>query len=295
MLITQIINYIENALMPRYQHLHTCNQYAWWMLEEITKKTKTQLLILHQLGLTVAQRSQLDDWIYKQVVLHIPLAYLIGSVPFNNVIIDVKSPVLIPRPETEEWVSNLIDALQKIPQKRLSILDLCSGTGCIGLSIAKAFAKSHVVAIDISDEALALGKHNAHKNNIPNITFIRSDLYTDLPPAFTFDLIVSNPPYIAESEWEDLDDSVRKWEDSRALVAPNEGLELIEKIVQNASTYLHPNPDLCAQKINNLYIEIGYRQGAAVKHIFEKYHARNAAVIKDLEGKDRVVTGSFNC
>lgn len=295
MLITKLISHIEQQLMPRYHQQQTCNQYAWWMLEEITKKSKTQLLVLQAINLTQPQLAQLEDWIHKQVALHMPLAYIIGSVPFNTITINVKPPILIPRPETEEWVAALIDTLQQVPEKKFTVLDLCCGSGCVGLSIAKAFPKSHVIAVDISDEALALSKHNAHKNNIPNITFVRSDLYTNLATTFTFDIIVSNPPYVAESEWSDLDESVRKWEDTKALIAPNNGLYLIEKIIENAPQYLHPNPQLCEKNINNLYVEIGYLQGAAVNKLFETNNARNIKVIKDLEGKDRLVTGSFTC
>lgn len=293
MIIAHLINTIKKELSSVYQDELLCESYAWWMLEAITNKTKTELLVLHNIVLTTEQENKLSSWIEQQQKTHIPLAYLIGSVPFNGLIIDVKPPVLIPRPETEEWVLALIEKLTKLSNQKLNILDLCTGSGCIGLAIAKALPKSQVVATDISEQALHLAKHNAQKNHIPNITFVKSDLFEQLSSTFKFDLIVANPPYVAEDEWEALDASVKNWEDRKALLAADHGLSLIQQIIQNCPDYLKPNPELYSLGIHQLYIEIGYQQGPSVKQLFEKFSWQTSEIYKDLEKNDRVVSGSL--
>lgn len=284
--IAQLARDIEQQLLTIYDDATLCRQYAWWLLEALTKQNKAQLIIAEKIKLSAAQEEQLNQWLDELIKQHKPLQYILGSVPFNDLEILVEPPILIPRPETEEWCLNLIEQLKKLPKKKLSILDLCSGSGCIALSLAKAFPAAHVYALDISEAAIALGKKNAQHNSITNVTFIQSDLFTNLPHNTRFDIIVSNPPYIARKAWEQLDESVKDWEDERALVANDDGLALIKKIISQSRTYLRATPG-----IPNLLIEIGYDQGPAVVELFKRDGFVQAQILKDLEGKDRVVQG----
>jgi release factor glutamine methyltransferase len=284
----QIVKKISEQLAPRFEFPE---QHAWWILEAITKKNKSTLIIQETVELKEAQQQQLKEWITKLVDEHMPLQYLIGSVPFAGLEILVEPPVLIPRPETEEWCLNLIEQLKTLENQKLAILDMCSGSGCIALALAKALPAAKVYATDISKQAIALGKKNAIHNKITNITFLQSDLFKQLSPSFTFDIIVSNPPYIAESEWHTLDESVTKWEDKRALTAPENGLCLIEQIIKQAAHYIHPNNEMETHHIPQLTIEMGYQQGPVVKALMEQHGFCYAEIKKDLAGKDRIVCG----
>ena len=290
--IFNLIQQIAHELAPRYKDATLCEQYAWWMLQSILQQDQAHLIAMHSITLTDAQRNQLADWIKKQVVEHMPLQYLLGSVPFNDLDIRVKPPTLIPRPETEEWCSDLIDMLQTAGPQPLQILDLCSGTGCIALALASALPNAQLVGTDIADTALALARENAAHNNIANVTWIQSDLFAQIDKKHQFDLIVSNPPYIAAEEWTTLDDSVKKWEDTRALIAQEHGLHIIKQIIDQAPHYLRNNNPLQAHNIPQVWIEIGYQQGASVAELMKAAGYTHVSIQKDMEGKDRVVKGS---
>ncbi|MDP3889005.1 MAG: peptide chain release factor N(5)-glutamine methyltransferase [bacterium] len=266
-------------------------QHAWWILEEITKKNKAQLLAQETIELTAAQEQKLQIWIDKLVNQNMPLQYLIGSVSFADLEILVEPPVLIPRPETEQWCLNLITQLKKLKKQNLAILDLCTGSGCIALALAKALPSAKIYATDISKQALALAHKNAIHNQINTVTFLHSDLFADISTAFTFDLIVCNPPYVSPSEWQSLEPSVTQWEDKNALVANNEGLAIIKKIISHAPAYLHANNEMKQHDIPQLIIEIGYKQADTVQKLMESHGFSTIQIQKDLAGKDRIVCG----
>ncbi len=288
--IFTLIEHIAQKLAARYDDYTLCHQYAWWMVQAIKNESQALLIGQHTIHLSDEQQKKLALWIEKQVQEEMPLQYLLGSVPFNAVEIFVEPPILIPRPETEEWVASLTEMVQKTGASKLSILDLCTGSGCIALALAKELPESTCIGIDISEQAIALSNKNAKHNNIHNASFIHSDLYNQVPP-YTFDIIVSNPPYIDEQEWPYLDGAVRKWEDKRALIAPDQGLTIIKKIIVQASRYLQHNELLIKNEIPQLWIEIDHTQGAAVQQLMYDAGFTKATVIKDLEGKDRVVAG----
>lgn len=301
MKVIDLIHNSEHQLRMVYGDSTLCHQYAWWLLEKLTGKTKAQLIAQDIIPLTTTDHNKLQDWLHKLVDEHMPIQYILGSAPFNGVDIIVKPPTLIPRPETEEWVINLIDQLRAIhpacPSKEaktegFTILDLCTGSGCIAVALAKALPHATIYAVDISNTALLLTQENCKHNRITNVTCIKSDLFNALPKGISFDLIVSNPPYITEDEWCSLDVSVTHWEDKTALVAKDDGLAIIKRIIHDAPTFLKANSDIQSHNIPQLTIEIGYKQGPSVQHLMDAagYHATK--IIQDLEGKDRIVVGS---
>lgn len=281
----------QQALLARYDNPTLCNQYAWWMIQAISKKSEAQLITQKLIDWDDAQQAQLQKWIDQQVQHHEPLQYLLGSVPFCDVDILVKPPVLIPRPETEEWCIKLIEYLITMKNQKINILDVCSGSGCIAIALAKALPKATVFGVDIDDNALSLSQLNAHHNHVSNVTFLRSNLFEALSDAFRFDIIISNPPYISQEEYKTLDTSVREWESKRALVAADDGLALIKKIIKTAPSYIQPNNELKEKNIPQLIIEIGYQQGPDVASYMKQQGYSHVRVQRDLEGKDRVVTG----
>lgn len=236
-------------------------QEAIWLLEHISGK---KYPFFSDLKLTENQQRMLDDSIDQISIHHKPLAYVIGWVPFLDLSIAVKPPILIPRAETEEWVHSLIENIDPYGNQIHTILEIGTGSGAIGLSLAKHLPKAQILAIDINDQSIELAKSNAKKNNIQNITFLNSDLFEKIKDQ-KFDLIVSNPPYIPEDDASSINPSVINWEDPKALFSGKKGLDLLEKIVKESSSYILFNPSLPFQLVleidrtqNELLQKIGY-------------------------------------
>ena len=293
MTFDDIVMQIAQQLKERYDDPVLQQQAAWWLIEALTGERKEHLVSQKTFGLTDEQEQTLKKSIALLVEKRMPLQYLLGFVPFGDIEIVVRPPILIPRPETEEWVYGLIEQLQTLKNQELTILDLCTGSGCIALALADALPTAHVYGTDISKEALELACENSHHNGLINATFLESDLFDNIPAYLKFDLIIANPPYIEESEYKTLDQSVLDWEDKAALVADQKGFGIIQKIIEQAPDYLKPNEELEQKKIQNLWIEIGYAQGDESKELLKKRGYSNIAVQKDLATKDRVAKGSY--
>lgn len=292
--VSALVRDIEEKLNTVYQSPTLRTQYAWWILEAILKTTQAELIINPAIIFAPAHQEQLALWLNKMIHEHMPIQYLIGTVPFGDVEILVEPPVLIPRPETEEWTMAIIEQLTKNHCTSLAILDLCCGSGCIALALGKTLPGSTIYAVDNAEHALALTKKNSVHNEISHVVTMHSDLFTAIPDDMRFDIIVSNPPYIARDVWNQLDTSVTTWEDPHALIAENEGLAIIEKIIKGAPRFIKQNEQLEKNKIPNLMIEIGYDQGNAVATLFTSAGYTDVTIHKDLEGKDRVVSGRIN-
>jgi release factor glutamine methyltransferase len=284
--ITPFINKLAQALEAIYPP-QTAYTNAWFLIEKLFQKTQTQLIAASSLALSLQQKELLKGWLEDLLINHKPLQYILGSVPFLNTLITVQPPTLIPRPETEEWCAFLIETIKNSPSYPQTIVDLCTGSGCIAIALAKAFKDTHIYATDISEKALELARYNAHSNNVKNITFYHADLYNAFKKEQRFDLIVANPPYIDPCEWKNLAVNITHWEDKKALCASEHGVALIKKIIQQAPSFLLSKKENYPQ----LWIEIGYDQGKTIKNIFEKNGFYNVKILKDSSGKDRVVQG----
>jgi len=285
--ITDLLRMITRRLIPLYQDPYVATNNAWALIEKLTGKDRIHLIALDEFNLTTEQEHTLELWLKKLTKEHMPLQYLLGTVPFLDLTLCIKPPVLIPRPETEEWCEYLIQELHKNALESLNILDLCTGSGCIGISLAQAFKKSTVIATDIHPDALQLACCNAKKNNITNIKFIQSDLYEQLKPLQTFDIIVANPPYISYEEWKNLQPEITRWEDPGALVAHDHGYELIKKIIMRAPQFLNKTP----LAVGKLWIEIGSTQAARTQQMMLEFGFTRTKIVKDWFEKDRVVVG----
>jgi len=205
-----------------------------------------------------------------------PVQYIVGNVDFYGYILNVNKNVLIPRFETEELVSRTIKYIKKYLNKKVNILDIGTGSGCIPI-VLKDKLDSNIDAVDISEEALSLAKINASRYNL-DINFYRSDVFSSVNGKY--DVIISNPPYIDKSE--NIMELVYNNEPHLALFAENNGLYFYEKIIKESSRYL-----------NDKFIiafEIGYLQGDKIANIAKEYY-KDATILleQDLSNKDRYI------
>lgn len=206
----------------------------------------------------------------------IPYAYIVGHKEFMKLDFEVNKNVLIPRDDTEILVQEVI----KLNKKK--ILDMCTGSGCIAISLAKYIEDSIVDAVDISEKALTIAKVNAKKNNVC-VNFIKSNLFTEVEEKY--EIIVSNPPYIKTEDLRDLQLEVKN-EPMKALDGGKTGLYFYKKIIKEAPKYLKPNGILA--------LEIGYDQAKDVSNLLSKNGYENIEVIKDLSGNDRTIIAKLN-
>lgn len=284
---TSYQRYIEEKLILYGFSKQEARQTSWWLLTKLTGKTVANMLTHEHFSLTHEQQTQLYTWLEQITIHHKPIQYILGTVPFANLTIKVSPPILIPRPETEEWCIDLIQRL-KVCTEPLHILDIGTGSGCIALALAHALPYSYVTGVDINKQALALAKKNAQLNNITNADFVYSDLFKDLSPSTKYDIIVSNPPYISKDEWLLLKQHITDWEDKRALIAPNDGFAIFKKIITQAKNFLTSSNTLVSCNPPRIVLEIGYQQGNIVKNLLEQ-QSFHAVIWHDMQAKDRVV------
>lgn len=204
---------------------------------------------------------------------HEPAQYVLEEQWFCGLLFKVNKSVLIPRPETELLVEA---ACPEVAGKR--VLDLCTGSGCIAVALAKLSAPAFVAASDCSPEALVVAKENA-KQNEADITFFCGDLFETVQG--TFDVIVSNPPYISEEELRTLMPEVRDKEPHLALSGGEDGLFFYRRIVKEAIPFLNAQ--------GKLMMEIGYNQGEQVSELLREQGYREVVVKKDYAGLSRMV------
>ena len=214
-----------------------------------------------------------------------PVQYIIGHTEFGGLEIKVNEDVLIPRPETELLVEVAADLAYCLQHKvqRPQVLDLCTGSGCIAIALTKKLPDCKIVASDISEKALALAGENAKLNQAEQIEFIKSDLFDNLKGLF--DVVVSNPPYIAELEFSELQEEVLK-EPRVALYGGEDGLLFYRRIFNTAGKFLNDG--------GYVAVEIGYGQSKSVKDICEGVKGFKIVDIrKDLSGIDRVIVAKW--
>ena len=214
----------------------------------------------------------------QQLLAQRPPQYLLGYEEFYGHRFKVTEDTLIPRPETEELVALCLE--QTEPAENLRVVDIGTGTGAIAVSLKLARPHWQIAAVDLSEAALAVAKENAAQLGA-EVAFYQGDT---LPPVGdqSWDIIVANPPYISQQEWEQMDDSVRQFEPQMALFAAENGLVMYRKIADQAKKLLTPD--------GKIFVEIGFQQGKSVQRIFaEAFPDKKVTVIQDLSGKDRLV------
>lgn len=235
-----------------------------------------------------------------------PLQYILGFVEFHGLKIKVGQGVLIPRPETELLAEEAIKAVQRsafsvqrkskdselqTSNSELRILDLCTGSGCLALAIAKHFPDADVYGTDISKDAIRYANENAELNAIKNVTFLKGSLFEPIKQimfsgvqSFKFDVIVSNPPYIRSGDMPNLQPEINKWEPRNALDGGEDGLSYYRTILSEARRYLMLK--------GSIFLEIGEGQAKEVSGIAMQNGFCNISVVKDYAGIERIVAVS---
>lgn len=248
------------------------------IMQFVLNKTRQYIIVNEMKELDENEEKKFFDAIFK-IKEGVPLEHITHQKEFMKLNFYVDENVLIPRQDTEILVEEVIGIAEKVKAKK--ILDLCTGSGAIAVSLAKYIPQSNITAIDISNEALKISKINAINNQVENqIKFINSDMFTNLNNE-KFDIIVSNPPYIRTNEIDDLDENVKR-EPYIALDGGNDGLIFYKKIIKESYQHLKYGGYLC--------LEIGYDQKADVIDLIEKEKKfENTYAKKDLYDNDRVV------
>lgn len=221
---------------------------------------------------------------------HEPIQYIIGQTEFYGLPFRVNENTLIPRPETEELVAWILDSA-KASTKGLSILDIGTGTGCIAISLAENLPSAKVYAIDVSQKALTIAKHNAKLNDV-NVRFFEVDILDWRKNSgnlgvedLKFDLIVSNPPYVRELEKTYMQTNVLDYEPALALFVTNDDpLVFYKEIIQFAMEHLKDN--------GKLFFEINQYLGVELLDLLNNYNFENIILKKDIFGNDRMISGT---
>jgi release factor glutamine methyltransferase len=230
-----------------------------------------------------------------------PLQYILGYTEFHGLMIKVGRGVLIPRPETELLAEEAIKKMRKRNSETASpsypplakggdrggsILDLCTGSGCIALALGKEFPETKIYGTDTSAVAIKFAEENAAMNGIKNVTFLKGNLFEPIRENLsgrTFDLIVSNPPYIKRGDIKNLQPDIREWEPSEALDGGEDGFDYYEMIIPEAKKYLKED--------GYLILEIGISQAKAIEKMAVDAGYQNISLIKDYSGIERIFIG----
>ena len=278
-------------------------QYFMCARENIAGSTAQKMTAQEQTGNSLESKNALDCvelWLKEKLSAYentlekrasrIPLQQILGQQEFMGLTFFVNEHVLIPRQDTETLVELVLNE-QK--DKNVSILDMCTGSGCIAVSLKKLGGYACVEGADISEEALKVAKRNSEEilensdvnSSRTGVIFRRSDMFSAFPETERFNVIVSNPPYIPSAVIEELEPEVRDHEPRGALDGTADGLCFYRILAEECAKHLTPG--------GHVYFEIGYDQGAAVKELLDIHGFKDTRVIQDLTGKDRVVCGTW--
>lgn len=229
-----------------------------------------------QVPATEGRTREYSDAIQARAA-RVPLQYLTGKQDFMGLTFHVDERVLIPRQDTETLVELV---LKENTDKKARILDLCTGSGCIAVSLAVLGGYQKVDAVDISEDALAAAEENGTRLG-GKVRFLKSDLFSALDPEKKYDIITSNPPYIPTEVLNGLEPEVKDYEPRMALDGSEDGLAFYRRIAVAAPAFLRAG--------GRIYLEIGYDQGAAVEELLRNHGFARTRVVKDAAGRDRVV------
>jgi release factor glutamine methyltransferase len=276
MTLSQILTWLTQQLPPEEARLE-----AEHLLQRALGVNRTYLRSHPEAEISPIQEKQLNTWLTRRLAGE-PLAYILGDSEFYGLTLSVSPAVLIPRQDTELLIDAALDLIPETEAYR--VLDMGTGSGAIAIAIATHRSKAQVSALDSSQAALAVARDNACAHKLPDIRFYLSDWFDDLPIQ-KFDMIVSNPPYIAHND-PHLSQSSLPFEPTQALVSGNIGLDAIVHIVTCAPNWLNNHAWLI--------IEHGYDQGKMVRNLFNNKGFSHVATHRDYGNNERITIGQWN-
>lgn len=263
-----------NTLDP---HVDNAHAEALILLQQATKKSKEYLIAHSEENADDISQQHFEEIIQRRIKGE-PIAYITQQKEFWSLPLQVNQNVLIPRPETELLVEVALAFLDKHHQA--NILDLGTGSGCIALALASEFPQTSIIATDYSQECIDTARLNATKLNIPNISFACSNWFDQIQP-FAFDLIVSNPPYIARDD-NHLEEQVRFFEPDSALFSENNGIQALKHIIEHAPDRLRSH--------GQLILEHGWQQAKDVRELLTLHCYQHIKSHVDFQGHTRVTS-----
>ncbi|MBR3428147.1 MAG: peptide chain release factor N(5)-glutamine methyltransferase [Bacteroidales bacterium] len=250
------------------------------LLEDLFGIDWNQQLMNPNLRIDEFQYYQLSEAV-KRLLSGEPVQYVTGMARFCDLLLKVSPSVLIPRPETEELVQRIGTNLPE--EKPIRIWDIGTGSGCIAIALAKQFSNAEVIAFDVSGEALQIAMENAESNGA-KVTFVQDDVLHPTSDYFNqpVDLVVSNPPYVCDSERTAMEANVLDWEPEKALFVPDDDpLRFYRQILALAKNQLNPD--------GQVWLEINERMGQKMLSLCREIGFSNAEVFEDFAGKPRFV------
>ena len=250
------------------------------LLSSVLKVKRSQLVLMRDKKADNKEIALFEEYVLRRSKRE-PAAYITGSCGFMGLEFNVNKDVLIPRPETEILVENVLQAAKK--SKIETVLDVCTGSGCIAVSLSKLGDFKEIFAVDISFDALMTAKENAASNAVRNIEFLLSDMFETIEN-IKFDCIVSNPPYISESEYKNLEPELG-FEPEIALTAPDNGLFFYREIASSAPKYLNSG--------GLVFAELNANRAEEIKNIFENAGFKNIEIIEDYSHLPRVLKANL--
>lgn len=274
MTLQEALLYGKNCL--ENNHIKDCQLDAWYLLAYVIKENRSYFFSHGQEEMEIEK-----ELLYKELIeiraKHIPLQHITKEQEFMGLTFNVNEDVLIPRQDTETLVEEVMTRLKD----KMSVLDMCTGSGCIIISLKNIKNDIDAYGVDVSSKALVVAVENARRNKT-EVKFIQSNLFDDVEDKF--DIIVSNPPYIPTKEIEELMEEVRVHDPIIALDGMEDGLYFYREIVKSSLNHLKQGGFLC--------FEIGYNQGKDVSEMMKETGFQDIRIIKDLAGLDRVVIGN---
>lgn len=248
------------------------------IIKHITGLNATQILTFYNRNLTEFQENNLIALIHQREVRY-PLQYIFGEWDFYGRSYYVGPGVLVPRADTETLIDGAKEYLENIENPE--ILDLCAGSGCIGITLAKEFPKSNVTLIEKYDEAIRYAEKNIERNNADNAKLLKGDVFEGTGNDKKYDLVISNPPYIPENEMKDISPET-KFEPETALLAADGGMEFYKAIIKNYTSSLKSG--------GMIAFEVGIGESEKVADLFKNAGYR-VSIKKDLNNIERLVAG----
>lgn len=269
-IITLSADYLQKKGIPNFR------RQAEDLVADALGMKRLDLYLHFDQPLTNEEMDRCRQFLQRRA-LREPQQYIKGSVDFFDCTISVNTNVLIPRQETEILVDTIAKSIKDEQIEGKTLLDLCCGSGCIGISLKKRFPELTVILSDLSADALAVAKENA-KNNAVEVEFLQGDLLAPLANK-KIDFVVCNPPYLTVKEFVESEPEVQLYEPREALVGGESGLEFYQRLAEGLKNHLS-----CGAKV---WLELGSTQGEAVKKIFESEKWTKSSVEKDWAGHDR--------